>query len=245
MTSQRLRAIEVNDLLLALFAGAPGLREQCARWCAASPRFPAFLDQYRDKIRKKLRGSADDEGIRDIGAELFTAACLLTEPRFTLEYETYAASKTRGPDFTLLYKTHIPFTVEVKRIRGQTQPGKWADVLCDKVRQLPPSVMNALMIYGELAQQGAAFEAGAGMAQLRANAERKDEAFFTRRGLEGSRDYLRQSLKLSAVYFRAGGSALGSWINPQARHPLPLDLRTALERSMDAIAHLREQPRDG
>ncbi|HKV83832.1 MAG TPA: hypothetical protein VJN88_04710 [Ktedonobacterales bacterium] len=237
MASQRVRPIIVNDLLETIFTGeARALHASAARWCAVSPRFPAFLETYRDKIRKKLRNAPDAEGLRDLQMELLTAACLLTERAFTLDYEKYAASKVRGPDFTVLYKTHTPFNVEVKRLRGQAQAGKWADVLCDKLRQLPPSVMNALVIYGGPEERGAPFDASVAMASLRATAERKDDAYFTRRGLEGARDYLRQSLKLSAVVYRAGDAALAYWFNPQARHPLPAELRAALPRSLGAIA---------
>lgn len=253
MTTQRLRPVLITELLDTLFAGtAPDLREMrdgCARWCAVSPRFAAFLEMYRDKIRKKLRSVANDEGLRDLRAELLTAACLLSERSFTLDYEKYAANKTRGPDFTVMFKTHIPFNVEVKRIRGQAHPGKWADVLCDKLRQLPPSVSNVLVIFGTSAGlreggQGAPFDVGAAMAQLRAAADRKDEAFFTRRGLEGARDFLRQLPKLSAVVVRGSEGtaadglaplALASWVNPQARHPLAPDLRNALLRSLEAL----------
>jgi hypothetical protein len=243
MATQRLRTIQLNDLLDAIFSDeASALRARCARWSVDCARFPAFLDRYQDKIRKKLRGLPDNQGRRDLGVELLTAACLLVEPRFTLDYETYAASKTRGPDFSARYRTHIPFTVEVKRIRGQTLTGKWADVLCDKLRQLPPSMMNTLIIYGEPADQDAPFDVAAAMASLRATAERKDEAFFTRRGLEGARDYLRQSLKLSALYYRVVGAPLVVWINPQARHSLPADLRLALGRSLEAIAMGAETP---
>lgn len=245
MTTQRLRPVHVHELLDTLFSGFPAeLHESCTHWCAASPRFATFLETYRDKIRKKLRSAADGEGLRDLRAELLAAACLLSERAFTIEYEPYMADKTRGPDFSILFKTHIPFTVEVKRIRGQVQPGKWADVLCDKLGQLPPSVSNVLVIYGDpsggVEGQGASFDAGMAMAQLRTAAERKDDTFFARRGLRGARDYLRQSQKLSMVVLRGcalsgGASPLGSWSNSQARHPLAPDLRRALLRSLATL----------
>jgi hypothetical protein len=134
-----------------------------------------------------------------------------------------------------MYKTHTPFNVEVKRIRGQAQAGKWADVLCDKLRQMPPSVVNALVIYGKPEQQGTRLDVAAAMANLRTTAEGKDDAYFTRRGLDGSRDYVRQSQKLSAVLYRAETGMPASWMNPQARHPLPPELRTALPRSLATI----------
>src|SRR5260221_5054546 len=123
MTTQRLRPVLINELLDPLFSGAAHeLHDCCARWCASSPHFATFLDRYRDKIRKKLRVVTDGEGLRDLPAELRTAPCLLSERAFTLENEKYTANKTRRPDFRLLFKTHIPFNVEVKRIRGQVQP---------------------------------------------------------------------------------------------------------------------------
>ena len=240
-TSQRLRPVLVTDLLDTLFSGAAHeLRDSCGQWCASSPRFAAFLETYRYKIRKKLRGVAGGEGLRDVRAELLTAACLLCERSFTLEYEKYAANKTRGPDFSVLYKTHTLLNVEVKRIRGQVQPGKWADVVCDKLGQFPPSVSNALVIHGEPSGQGAPFDVGAAMAHLRTSAEQKDDALFTRRSLEGARDYLRQSPKLSAVVLRVEATADGSahlayWVNPQARHPLSQPLLGALLRSLEAL----------
>lgn len=241
MATQRLRPVLVNELLNTIFAGsADELQGCCARWCDSSPRFAVFLATYRDKIRKKLRAATDEEGLRDLRAELLAAASLLSERAFTLEYEKYAASKTRGPDFSILFKTHTPFNVEVKRIRGQTQSAKWADVLCNKLGQLPPGVINALVVYHEPTGQRAPFDPRAAMAQLRAEAERKDEEFFTRRGLEGSRAYLRQVPKLSVVALRAGTAAGGaplltSWINPQARHPLSPELASALLRSLEAL----------
>ena len=74
------------------------------------------------------------------------------------------------------------------------------------------------------------------MDRLRAAAERKDEAFFTRRGLQGARDYLRHALTLSALFYRAGDAHIVTWINPHTRHALPSDLRLALARSLEAIA---------
>lgn len=242
MTPQRLRPIHLNTLLDSLFTGdAQELRADCADWCAASPRFAVFLETHRDKIRKKLRLAADAEGMRDVQEELRTAACLLSERAFTLDYEPYAANKVRGPDFGVLFKSHVAFNVEVKRIRGQAQAGKWADVLCDKLGQLPPSVSNVLVISSEPVAHAALFDVAAAMAHLRATAERKDEAFFTRRGMDGSRAYLRQLFRLSAVVLRGGvGAADGTapvtlWLNPQARHPLAPELVAALRRSLEAL----------
>lgn len=66
-----------------------------------SRRFRAFAHTYRDKIRAKLRNAGDDRGELDLAAELETAALLLREARFAVEYETYAAAKQRGPDLAI------------------------------------------------------------------------------------------------------------------------------------------------
>jgi hypothetical protein len=81
-----------------------------------------FLETYRDKIRKKVRGaqrSADsDEAIRDILAEIKIAYLLLLVGRFSkVEYECYGKEE-QSPDFAVTdVRTDITFNVEVKRIR--------------------------------------------------------------------------------------------------------------------------------
>src|SRR5947207_9376737 len=95
--------------------------------------------------------------MKDLRAELETAALLLRDERFTLEYEKYAASRQRGPDFTVTFKTHTPFNVEVRRIRSvelddgnnEAPTGKLMAVLCDKVGQMPPSIINLLWLVAE------------------------------------------------------------------------------------------------
>src|SRR5690606_31533679 len=115
-----------------------------------SRRYKAFATTYRGKIGSKLKNVRDDAGMKDLRAELETAAILLREERFALEYERYAALKQRGPDFTVTFKTHTPFNVEVRRIRNveledadpEAHIGKLMAVLCDKVGQMPPGIVN-------------------------------------------------------------------------------------------------------
>src|SRR5215470_854261 len=146
-----LRADELLDYLLddrsSVFA------TQCGNWMAASPRFAAFVERCRDKIRKKVRALRNDEGQRDLLAELAVAYHLLLERQFMVEYEMYAADKVRGPDFTATYKTHTPFNVEVKRLRASSRAKgreiRVLDATCDKLRQMPPSRANLLVIAAE------------------------------------------------------------------------------------------------
>lgn len=209
--------------------------EACVLWMSASPRFRAFLAQHATKIAKKLRNAAGAEGRRDLLLELYAAHRLLLDRRNTLAYETYTAGKTRGPDFSLVFKTRTAYNVEVKRLRaaGPGDFSRWAYVLCDKLGQMPPSAINTLLIGCDDA--GGAPDAGVAraMGRLRTVAERKDDEFFVKRGVLGAKDYLRQLTRLSGIVLVAGwqrpaGGVSALWVNPQAKHPLPPDLQRAL-----------------
>ena len=135
-----------DDLLASIFDGLQRtFYAEFEAWVKGSRRFKVFAADYRVKIRAKLKNVHDDAGAQDLRAELEIAARLLTEKRFTLEYEKYAASKQRAPDFTVTFKTHTPFNVEVRRIRGaeledgdtEAPTGKLLAVVCDKVGQMP------------------------------------------------------------------------------------------------------------
>ena len=172
----------VDDLLAQIFDGLqPGVygefRTEFESWVRDLRRFREFAGSNRSKIRAKLKSARDEGGLLDVRAELQTALLLLGEERFTLEYEVYAAAKQRGPDYTVTFKTHTPFNVEVRRIRaadlgpadlravengGAGTPraanphmGKLMAVLCDKVGQMPPSIVNLLWLAadGELADE--------------------------------------------------------------------------------------------
>jgi len=83
--------IPLDDLIAYLFGEDHSpLAAQVGPWLVASPRFRAFAEIYRDKIRKKARGPRDDEGRRDFAFELAIAVRLLEERRFALEYESAA-----------------------------------------------------------------------------------------------------------------------------------------------------------
>src|SRR5690349_18653023 len=99
----------LDDLLNDIFDGKKSaLYAEFEGWLKGSRRFKAFATLYRAKIRAKLKNVRDEGGMKDVRAEIATAALLLHEERFTLEYEKYAALKQRGPDFTVTFKTHTP-----------------------------------------------------------------------------------------------------------------------------------------
>lgn len=226
----------LDDLLATLFDGRqPTLYPEFEGWLRESRRFKAFATTYRDKIRTKLRNARDEGGMKDVRAELEAAVLLLRDERFTLEYERYAASKQRGPDFTVTFRTHTPFNIEVRRIRrfeledgeAEARAGKLMAVLCDKVGQMPPGIVNLLWLTAE----GEIGEADVSRATtaLRQLAERKVEDFFARRGFENATDFLKQYRHLSGIVLPQTGAPV-VWLNSLARHKAPPEIVAALQR---------------
>lgn len=226
----------LEELLDYFFSGEQSaFSAEFANWLRASRRFKAFATTYRGKMRAKLKGARDQAGLHDVRAEFQTAMLLLTEERFTVQYEAYAASKQRGPDFTVTFKTHTPFNVEVRRMRSAELPAqdpatgnnKLAAVLCDKVGQMPSSIVNLLwlVIEGNLDEADIVQTTAA----LRQRAESKDEEFFARRGFKNSTHFLKQHGQLSGIIMQQGPQ-VSVWLNPLARHKTPPEIVTALGR---------------
>lgn len=217
------------DELARLICGeaADELRARLVGRMADSPRFRAFVEEHRDKIGKKARTAQGAQGVRDLALELEVAYRLLSERRFALRYEAYAAGKTRGPDFTLIYKERPACNVEVRRLRGALDSsafGKWANAICDKAAQLPPSIANVVLIGAE-GRDAASFDAAGALARLRRLAEDGGDAFFARRGYQDARDFLRTLPRLSALLYIAGWDAdapdtVALWANALAKHQL-------------------------
>lgn len=226
----------IDDLLEYLFEGKKNaLYPELSAWIRDSRRFKAFVTTYRSKIRAKLKGVRDDGGMKDLRAELEAALLLLHEERFTLEYEKYAAAKQRGPDFTVTFKTHTPFNVEVRRLRpvevgdGNTEArrGKLMAVLCDKMRQMPPSIINLLWLAAEREMTETDLTPAA--LALRQLAEQKAEDFFIRRGFQSAADFLKHYRRLSGIILHQPDQKM-LWLNPLAQHIPPPELVNALRR---------------
>jgi hypothetical protein len=227
-----MRAAE-RELLIDLFGGiGHPLASRCAAQMLVCPRFTAFLDRNRTKIRKKARTLQGPTTWHDLWLELWTAARLLADRRFELAYEAYAARKVRGPDLTATFRTHVICHIEIKHVRAELDAAKWAEVLCAKLGQFPSGAINVLLV-GTGAQVAAPCTAEAALRELGRLAQRGTDAAFQRYGLEGARDYARQIVRLSGV-LRAADWDLASaaqhtlWRHPAARHALPPDLARAL-----------------
>ena len=199
------------------------MAEELTGWLSGSARFRTFAEAHHDKIRKKLRTATDPEALRDVRAELLVAHRLLADQRFDLAFEAYGSGRL-GPDFTVSFRGARAFNLEVTRPRRLPGPTSEGAPILAKLRQLPPSVPNAVLlaIDGDTA---ADLDIDAIIRTLRARADGKDEEFFTKRGLDGRRGFYERFLRLSGVVVwceaAAGDARASVWINPSARIALP------------------------
>ncbi len=204
--------------------GGPGreLAAELAGWLAGSSRFASFVEAHRSKIRKKLRGSADEASVRDVRAELAVARLLLADRRFELTFEAYG--RGGGPDFTVTYRVGRPFNVEVTRLRRQPDAAAVAGVVLGKLRQLPPSSPNLLLVAVE-SEAADAVDVAAAVRALRARADAKDEAYFAFRGIDGTRTFYERLLRLGGVIVwcetGVGDRRAAWWKNGSARIAVP------------------------
>ena len=72
------------------------LRGHLKSWLEVSPRFAAFAEQHKDKIRKKIRVLNGEDMSLDLLAELEMAYLLMTEERFEVVYEPAVGRKARA-----------------------------------------------------------------------------------------------------------------------------------------------------
>jgi len=207
---------------------APELSSELTAWLAGSARFRSFVEQHRDKVRKKLRSAADPESRRDVRAELRAAHLLLGDRRVELAFEAYGAAG--GPDFTITFRGGQRLNLEVTRLRGDPADADLGGRLSAKLRQLPPSVANALLLAVD-GSDAAAVEVAGAVRALRARADAKDEAFFAARGFAGTRDFYERFLRLGSVLTwcesASGNERAALWTNRSARIPLPSRAATA------------------
>ena len=199
------------------------LADEVAGWLGGSSRFRTFVEANRDKIRKKLRGAADVDARRDVRAELRVAHLLLADRRIELAFEAYGSTK-RGPDFTVTFRGERSFNLEVTRPRRAPNAAGPGGPLLAKIRQLPPSVPNAVLLAVESGDADAVDVATAARS-LRDRADARDEAFFATRGFKGTREFYERYLRLGGVLVWSDG-AIGdaravTWDNRSARIALP------------------------
>ena len=236
-----------DELLLYIFDGQPHvLTEPISIWLGTSRRFAAFVTTFRDKIRKKLRVTLDKESLLDLRLELETAYLLLREPTLSLLYEPLLSERLRGPDFAVTFTTSLTFMLEVTRLHADQKnksgqapniiPAfeRLTDAVGSKLGQLQPQHSNVLLV-----SIGAAHltqtDLRAAMLRIQQRVEHNDSAFLERYQFRDRAGFFRHYQRLSEILVRAEQlQAAGppvSWVNPQAKHPLPDRVRKVLYHS--------------
>jgi hypothetical protein len=237
------------DLLAYLFEGRSHLlSEPLMGWMGASPRFTAFVEAYRDKIRKKIRNTRTPASALDLRGELGVACCLLDDRHFAVAYEPYASAKRRSPDFAVTYRSNLVFNIEVARIRAK-EDGLVQDssagqvdllgqeqhilrVLLDKLGQLQPGMPNLLVILASL-PVAQSIDLASLMQELKTRVEGRDPSFYALNRYTAPAAFYKDFLHLSAVLLLA--SEVQLWVNKQARPGLPAKVLRLVGQSLTQL----------
>jgi hypothetical protein len=229
-----------DELLAYLFDEKPHrFSTLMSEWLNSSRRFTTFVADARDKIRKKIRVTKDQETLSDLLLELETAYLLLQEKSLSVVYEP-PCGQGRCPDFAVSFTTSMTFMVEVTRLRtiqiGAATPESdpLTDAICSKLGQLLPQQSNVLLVGVDISYLMPT-DLQAAMLRLQQRAERNDSTFWQRYRFRDRADFFRHYQRLSEVLVRASrleedGQTI-AWTNPQGKYPLPSKVRTALYRS--------------
>jgi hypothetical protein len=167
---------------------------------------------------------------------------LLQEKRFEVAYEPYASDKTRGPDYSVTFRTNFAFNLEVTHVRGLNRPppaslaGKTAidfrlvDVLCSKLRQMIANMANLLFVAAApfVIDQ---LDLPAHIDWIKDRAEHSDPPFYVRHRFLNPSDFFKYYERLSGLilYNSAGAQQVIVWLNPQARVKLPAPVKNILQ----------------
>jgi hypothetical protein len=223
------KRLTFDELFNHIFDGKTDfLTADFEQWARSSRRYKTFAETYRDKIRKKHRVANSNEQLENLALELETARWLLHDSRFEVGYESLAATQQRNPDFTVTFRTNTRFNVEVTllaQLSNDTVVGKLMSVICEKIKQMPPTFINLLVIGGRDIGSDSLIAA---TTALRTHLEQKDEPYFTRRGYLNATEFVRQYHRLSGIMLRHSENYL--WVNPLAKHPIPNELINALRK---------------
>jgi hypothetical protein len=204
------------------------LSGELLQWMDASARFTAFVETYRDKIRKKVRVNRDLESLLDLRSELEVAARLLSDRRLEAAYEPYASAKIRGPDFAITYRANLVFNIEVARIRVEPRDAEGLDlarkeerivrILLDKLGQMQPGMANLLFINTHEAVARAVHLEQL-MQALKNRVEAKDPTFYAATRYSSPAAFYKDFLRLSGILVWASAPDVQphTWANKQAR----------------------------
>jgi hypothetical protein len=194
----------------------------------ASSRFSAFVETYRDKIRKKIRLTREPESALDLRGELEVAYCLLSDRRLAVAYEPYASAKRRGPDFAVTYRANLVFNIEVARMRMEEsdlprKEERFLRILLYKLGQMQPGMPNLLVIHTrkELARS---INLGRLMQEIKTRVEGKDPSFYDISHYTSPAAFYKDFLRLSGILLWAAPPEAQLWVNKQARPALAAEV---------------------
>jgi hypothetical protein len=149
---------------------------------------------------------------------LLVAVRLLADRRIDIAFEAYG-SRAAGPDFTVTFRGVTRFNVEVTRRRGPVDGPAIADTVVTKLRQLPPSIANVLVVAVDLSIAEA--DIVGAMLALRARVDARDPGTLARVGAANPREFYDRFLRLNAVVAWAedavNGDRATAWHDPSAR----------------------------
>jgi hypothetical protein len=216
------------DLTAYLFEGQMHLLSgELSQWMESSPRFTAFVETYRDKIRKKIRVTREPESVLDLRGELEVAYCLLKDRRLAVSYEPYASAKRRGPDFAVTYRVNLVFNIEVARLRVEESRDNGIDlarkeerilrILLYKLGQMQPGMANLLVIHTRKELERL-IDLDKLMQEIKTRVEKKDPSFYELSRYLNPAAFYKDFLHLSAILLWTANPQL--WVNKQARPSL-------------------------
>ena len=220
------------DLIAYVFEGQPGmLSGELTQWMEASARFTAFVETYRDKIRKKIRTNREPESALDLRGELEVAYGLLSDRRLDVAYEPYLSAKGRGPDFAVTYRANLVFNIEVARMRAEEnkehdlprKEERFLRILLYKLGQMQPGKPNLLVIHTreELARS---LDLGRLMQEIKTRVEGKDPSFYEISRYASPAAFYKDFLHLSGILLWAASPGAQLWVNKQARPALAVEV---------------------
>ncbi|HET9912969.1 MAG TPA: hypothetical protein VFQ13_13825 [Anaerolineales bacterium] len=203
-----------SDLSAYLFEGQSHLlADELGQWLEKSARFTAFVETYRDKIRKKIRLAREPETALDLRGELAVACALLNDRRLEVAYEPYASAKRRGPDFAVTYRANLVFNIEVARMRADESSRseeRFLRLLLYKLGQMQPGKPNLLVIHTRHP-----LDLNKLMQKIKTRAEKKDPAFYEVSRYLNPAAFYKDFLRLSAILLWTAEPQL--WVNKQAK----------------------------
>lgn len=218
-----------------------GLSRDLLRWMEASTRFTAFVETYRDKIRKKVRVVREAESVLDVRAELEVAYALLGDRRFAVAYEPYASAQRRAADFAVTYRANLVFNVEVARLRVEEDAPDVSQkeerilrILLDKLGQMQPGIANLLLIHTRTDLANAIELAGL-MQAIKARVEGNNPDFLAAIHCPNPAAFYKSFLHLGGILLASPGEAVNLWINKPARPGLDEKIQRQVAQALAAL----------